>query len=630
MFLIYFLFVQAFWWLRVYIASKNKRYTDKFKGTFAVIIAVLREDPRIFEKSLKSIGKYGKPAELIVSIDDYTHADNEIKRIAKKYATLVIEQPSLMGKREQYAICTERLTKEVDVIVTVDSDTIWDKTTVNILKPFNNPKVGAVSGRQTIFNADDNRIRRIAEWFEDLRFRVTLPFQSYFGQVNVIPGRTLAARADVYKKVAQIVRHETFLGRRVITSDDASVTMEVLKAGYLSVYQDDSLVSTDAPDTIKRFLKQYLRWYRGAYRRFFSRFGQIIRMHPLVLLANMEFLFATFIYAGIVLTFGFKLTYHVYDFGVVTGYPVIQSFNTSFLLLLILGYFASSYLRNLPHLLHKKSDFSFLPIFATFTFAFMALLKLTSAFGMFENGWMTRHSQKRHAEAGILATRIYGAILSLFILAVTIPLAYVVDILPTNVPFGVIVSQQGPTYYKARQVVASYQNNSPHHASIKTIESVYKKHDGNTTVALANDAAVCVLTKLSSGTANLSEPFSVFDSCHAATVQHVESIAVQRSIVKKASAPTAVVAAPFTLQATAGDSQTTLVRTLIAMNKQSATLSLPQKAFLENRLVALIGDNSLIYAGQVFQITQVQFSNLVNQSQQLTTSQLQAWAQYQV
>ena len=184
LFLIFFLLVQLFWWARVFIASKNKRYTKPFKGTIAVIVAVLREDPELFEKSLKSIKRFGKPSEFIISIDDYTHADAAIKKIAKKYGTQVLEQRELLGKREQYALCTAAIKSDVDVIVTVDSDTIWDKTTTSILKPFNDPTVGAASGRQTIFNASDNYIRRIAEWFEDLRFSVSLPFQSYFGQVK--------------------------------------------------------------------------------------------------------------------------------------------------------------------------------------------------------------------------------------------------------------------------------------------------------------------------------------------------------------------------------------------------------------------------------------------------------------
>lgn len=624
-FLIFFLLVQLFWWLRVYIASKNKLYTKPFRGNFSVIVAVLREDPEIFEKSLKSIKRFGKPSELIVSIDDYTHADAAIKKIAKKYATHVIEQSELLGKREQYAICVSALKTDVDVIVTVDSDTIWDKTTINILKPFTDQTVGAASGRQTIFNVEDSYIRRIAEWFEDLRFRVTLPFQSYFGQVNVIPGRTLAVRAELYKTIVEVVRNETFLGRRIITSDDASVTMEVLKAGYRTVYQEDSSVSTDAPNTLKGFLNQYLRWYRGAYRRFFSRFSQLVRMNPLVFLSNLEFLFFTFIYTGIVITFIFKLVFHVFDFGAFSGIPIIASFNIEFFLLLLLGYFASSYLRNLPHLMYTTKDFLFLPVFAIFTLILMAPLKIISAFGMFENGWMTRLSQKSHRETGKLITRTFACMLSLLMLALTIPLAYLVDIAPAGVPFSVIVADKGPAYYKARQVILSYQNTSKGHASLASIEVAYDKHNetkDHTTI----DASRCVQDKLtfSATSADVNDPFAVFDACHAVALQKIKAIATQEA----AEQVMPVALAPITLTVTAGDSQSTLVNALIAKDSRSNALSPAQKAYLENRLVNTLGNMSLIYSGQVFHIDQSQFTNLIKNSTQLSPLELQAWQQY--
>jgi hypothetical protein len=207
------------------------------------------------------------------------------------------------------------------------------------------------------------------------------------------------------------------------------------------------------------------------------------------------------------------------------------------------------------------------------------------------------------------------------VLVFTVPLAYFVDILPTNVPFSVIVANQGPTYYKARQVILSYQGTSKH-ASIQTIQSLYEKHSGTTGV-VASDAAMCIQGKLTTTTENADKPFDVFDSCHIAALHSGKPVAKEATITK---APVATI--PLSLTVHTGDSQTTLVRSLIEANSQSAKLAVPQKAFLENRLVATIGNDNLIYAGQVFNITQRQFSMLVSQSQQLTAAQLQAWAQY--
>jgi hyaluronan synthase len=458
-YLLFFISANAFWWLRVYLARKNKDYTADFTGSYAVIIPVFREPADVFERVLKTIKAGGSPAtgkrrgtalqwqtptQIIVTIDDSEHADKHVKRLARKYADIVLPMPERVGKREQFYLAAQHLT-DVDVVVTVDSDTYWDASTLNILRPFSDPTVGAASGNQTIFDYKANYVRRAAEWLEDMRFRVTLGFQSYFGQVNVIPGRTLAMRAHLFKEIVVDTRDERVLGRRIITSDDASLTMGVLQRGFKSVYQSNSLVHTDAPNSYLRFWRQYLRWYRGSIRRLVYKFPVLIRQHPLVFLANVEFNIGTFVYAAILGSFAFKLHYRLYEVVPVSGFAVTESFNPWFLLLLLAGFFVSAYIRNLPHLLHRRDDVLFLPIFACFTFVTMLPLKIAALFSFFENGWMTRKqhtSSIREERVGL--TRTVAVVTGLIVLAVTIPLPYLVDIKQSDVPLATIHSRDMP------------------------------------------------------------------------------------------------------------------------------------------------------------------------------------------
>ncbi|HUS26619.1 MAG TPA: glycosyltransferase [Nevskiaceae bacterium] len=443
----------AFWWLRVYIAGKHRNYTQPYIGTYAVIVPVFREDAVLFEKVIRSIVTHGRPAEFIITIDDASHALEADKQLARRYATRVIEMPARVGKREQFYQAAQTLDPAIDIVITVDSDTYWDETTPNILKPFNNPLIGAVSGCQTIFGYEQNMIRHAAEWLEDLRFRVTLAFQSHFGQVNVIPGRALAIRSELFKQIVKDTRHETVLGRPIITSDDASITMGVIERGYRTVYQSDSLVYTDAPNTFPCFWRQYLRWYRGSARRFFYKFPMLVRMHPLVFLANVEFLFGTFLYGAIVLTFLFKCAFRLYAIE-----PTAVLSGSAPLVLCAAGFFVSSAIRNAPHLAHYKKDIWFLPTFALFTFVTMLPLKLAAYFSFFENGWMTRrHHTGPVKEKRVFLTRTVAAASTTVVVALILPIPYLADIQPRHIPFEVIVRNQGPEYYQARHLIASRQ-----------------------------------------------------------------------------------------------------------------------------------------------------------------------------
>jgi hyaluronan synthase len=624
---IFFLIINAFFWLRVYIGSKNKACTKKFTGKLAVIVPVFREDAEVFERCLSTIKQYGNPVQLIVTIDDVGHAEETIKKLAEKYATQVIGMEERVGKREQFYAASLQLKEDVDVVITVDSDTYWDDTTTSILSPFTDVTVGAASGRQTIFNYKKTSIRRIAEWFEDLRFSIVLPFQSYFGQVNVIPGRTLAIRASLFKEIAGDVREERVLGRRVITSDDASITMGVLERGYKSVYQSNSLVHTDAPDTLVRFLKQYLRWYRGSIRRFFYKFPVLIKQHPLVFLSTFEFIFGTFLYTAILSTFVFKLNFRLYEIVPISGFEFTESFNLWFISVLVLGYAVSSYMRNLPHLLRYKRDFMFLPVFALFTFIIMPPLKIVSLFTFFENGWMTRrHHTGSFCEERVLVTRVVSILTGISVVLITLPLPYLVDVYPTHIPLAAIVRNEGPEYYRAMQIIASYQEGDKPATDnqINHLIERYSIHHGLKLSAETQTAAVsCAKSGLTNktGSSRTTPPLDLFAGCidnpgrYFATApqdkQHKTSPEANSSI-------RAIKVAP-------GDSLTKIVRASIRDLDTNHTLSKTQVVFVETTHVDKIGRDNHIEPGETVSIDLNELAQLIEQSKQLSGRQLHHW-----
>jgi cellulose synthase/poly-beta-1,6-N-acetylglucosamine synthase-like glycosyltransferase len=626
---IYFLFfiiVNAFFWLRVYLARKNKTYTEVYTGKLAVIVPVFRESREVFEQCLSSIKKYGKPAQLIVTIDDAGHASDDVKKVAHKYADQVIEMKSRVGKREQFFIASQKIKKNIDIVITVDSDTYWDDSTMEIVKPFRNEKVGAVSGRQTIFDYKRTAVRRIAEWMEDLRFRIVLPFQSYFGQVNVIPGRTLAIRSRLFQEIAQDIRDERVLGRSVVTSDDASITMGVLERGYKSVYQHSSLVHTDAPDTAWRFWKQYLRWYRGSMRRFFYKFPTLIKQHPLVFLSNFEFIFGTFIYTSIVLTFIFKIHFRLFEVMPVSGFEFSESFNLGFICLLFAGYLVSSYLRNLPHLIHNKSDFIFLPIFSLFTLIVMLPLKLVSAFSFFENGWMTRkHHSEESKEQHVKRTRIVAATTGLVITLAALPLPYLIDITRIGVPFMTIVRNEAPEYARAAEIIAA--NESGEKVTQNQINHVverYALHHNES--SNTETASRCISYRLEQGIINDKDPLELVAGCSENAGRYLAQ-RDDRDAQDKASSTQKIGLIGFVV--TEGDSFTHIVRKAVRTLDTEHTLTNTQAVFIESTYINSHPQfDRPLAEGETVSIDLGVLSSILDRSKLLSEDEQSAWAIY--
>ena len=135
-----------------------------------------------------------------------------------------------------------------------------------MLRPFADPRVGGVTPRQAIFDVGDDPVRRLADWIEDLRYLLTVPAQSVFGQVGCLAGRTIAYRRTAFEPAVAALVRQTVFGVPQHVGDDRVLTNELLRAGWRTVYQSTARVETDAPPDWRTFWRQQLRWGRSSQR----------------------------------------------------------------------------------------------------------------------------------------------------------------------------------------------------------------------------------------------------------------------------------------------------------------------------------------------------------------------------
>ena len=152
-------------------------------------------------------------------------------------------------------------------MVVLDSDTVWRPGALyEMLRPFADPRVGGVTPRQAIFDVGDNPVRRLADWMEDIRYHLTVPAQSVFGQVGCLAGRTIAYRRAAFEPAIERAVHQTVFGVPQHVGDDRVLTNELLRSGWRTVYQATAVVETDAPSDWPTFWRQQLRWGRSSQR----------------------------------------------------------------------------------------------------------------------------------------------------------------------------------------------------------------------------------------------------------------------------------------------------------------------------------------------------------------------------
>jgi hyaluronan synthase len=248
-------------------------FTVDVTPRLAVIVPFYNEDPALLTACLRSIlAQTCLPASLHI-IDDGS-ADPAARlaveallpqlrrRIAKVSCTLF---PENRGKREALAVGI-RAADDVEVVVTIDSDTVLDPAAfAEGVRPFTDPDVAAVTGLVRALNHDRNLLTRVV----DLRYANAFLYEraaySLAGAVLCCCGSLSLWRANVVRAYVNDFVSQRFLGRPATFGDDRRLTNYALKHGKV-VLQDTALAYTAVPERFSHFVRQQVRWNKSFFR----------------------------------------------------------------------------------------------------------------------------------------------------------------------------------------------------------------------------------------------------------------------------------------------------------------------------------------------------------------------------
>lgn len=260
----------------------SKRYKKPPKAkwpSISIIIPAYNEGEAIYTTA-QSILKCDYPKELIEMfiVNDGSTDDTEewIKKIKKmnrskksldfhktKIKTRYINLRKNGGKKMAMAAGIKNSKNRI--LVFVDSDSRLDKNCLKeIVKPyFKSNKIGAVCGHARVWNADQNKLTKIQEIRYLQGFRALKATESLMGFVSCCSGCASSYERAAVLSVLDVWVNQTFLGAKCKTGDDRSLTNLVLKSGWNTVYNQNAIVYTIVPATMRKFMRQQLRWKRS-------------------------------------------------------------------------------------------------------------------------------------------------------------------------------------------------------------------------------------------------------------------------------------------------------------------------------------------------------------------------------
>jgi hyaluronan synthase len=386
-FMAFFAYVWLLWAVKTLAARRYHPWVGAVPNlTTTVIVPVFNEPEAVFRRALASVVA-NLPTEIIVVVDG---GDADVARIASDYSNRVL-RIAKVGKRQAIAAGLAASTEGTDVVVVLDSDTIWEPGALEeMLKPFADPRVGGVTPRQAIFDVGSNAVRRFADWLEDLRYHLTVPAQSAFGQVGCLAGRTIAYRRQAFEPAVERLVGQNVFGVPLHVGDDRVLTNELLRSGWRTVYQSTALVTTDAPSDWQTFWKQQLRWGRSSQRETFLCLRWLWRKPFAFLCFATDIVTPFALYAVMALA----AAHAVSGVGGATGLQLPVE-----LLLGYLGMLVSIGIRQISHFRRVPQDVYRLPVFVLALTFFMVPIRIASFATMLHQGWGSR--PKAYPLAGI-------------------------------------------------------------------------------------------------------------------------------------------------------------------------------------------------------------------------------------
>jgi len=213
-------------------------------------------------RTISNLLQQDYPDLRIIFVDDGSK-DNTFKIISEEFSeTANIQVHTKPNGGKASALNYGINLAGTEYVVCIDADTQLKTDAVSqLMKKFDNDKVGAVAGNVKV----GNEINMITRW-QSIEYITSQNFDrrafDLLNCITVVPGAIGA-----FKKEA-IIKAGGFTSDTL--AEDCDLTMRLHRNNYLVRNCNDAISYTEAPETMKQFMKQRFRWSFGVIQCFWK------------------------------------------------------------------------------------------------------------------------------------------------------------------------------------------------------------------------------------------------------------------------------------------------------------------------------------------------------------------------
>lgn len=149
-----------------------------------------------------------------------------------------------------------------DFVICIDADTKLKTDAVRLMvKHFNDENVGAVAGTVKV----GNEVNLLTRW-QSIEYTTSQNFDRkafvYVNAITVVPGAIGAFRKDAMMLAGGFTTDTL--------AEDCDLTIRILHEGYRIANEPAAIAFTEAPETLRQFMKQRFRWTFGVMQTFWK------------------------------------------------------------------------------------------------------------------------------------------------------------------------------------------------------------------------------------------------------------------------------------------------------------------------------------------------------------------------
>jgi hyaluronan synthase len=255
---------------RAFLRGADDPSRRDFQPSVDVVVAAYDEDPTSLVACFQSLVDQDYEGILnVYVVDDFSPKRDELMPIYEEYGSRpewrVLLPKWNRGKRHAQDIAFRECHGEI--VITIDSDTIVSRNGVRkIVDAFADARVGAATGDIGVTNWRRNLLTRLIGMRYWVAFNQERAAQGWFRTVLCCSGPLAAYRRSVLDRVWDDYIRQTFRGVSCTYGDDRHLTNLVLAAGSDTLFVPGAKAITNAPESLRGYLKQQLRWNKSFYR----------------------------------------------------------------------------------------------------------------------------------------------------------------------------------------------------------------------------------------------------------------------------------------------------------------------------------------------------------------------------